>query len=117
MMMNISLDTVNINAVSISTQDFRIWQHFNGNWTGCYFQELTNVPEVPVTQLCRHMIYTSELVYKFTFNKDDDRGPSLIWLTLMHPGTYRGTISRICTVFRGVYCFKRFWFMPAIPRH
>ena len=49
MMMNISWDTANSNAVYISTQDFRIWQHFNDNWTTSYMQKLTNVPEVSVT--------------------------------------------------------------------
>ena len=32
-MTNISLDTANINAINISTLDFRIWQHFSSNWT------------------------------------------------------------------------------------
>ena len=32
-MMNVSLDTININAINISTLDFRIWQHFSSNWT------------------------------------------------------------------------------------
>ena len=31
-MMNVSLDTANINAINISTLDFRIWQHFSSNW-------------------------------------------------------------------------------------
>ena len=50
MMMNVSLDTANINAVNISTPDFRIWQHFNSNWTSSHLQKLGNVPVVPVTQ-------------------------------------------------------------------
>ena len=32
-MMNVSLDTVNINAINISTLDFRLWQHLSSNWT------------------------------------------------------------------------------------
>ena len=32
-MINISLDTTNINAINISTLDFRIWQHLCSNWT------------------------------------------------------------------------------------
>ena len=32
-LMNVSVDTANVNAVNISTLDFRIWQHFNSNWT------------------------------------------------------------------------------------
>ena len=32
-MMNISLDTANMNIINMSMLDFRIWQHFNSNWT------------------------------------------------------------------------------------
>ena len=76
-MMNVSVDTANINEINISTLDFRIWQHFRSNWTPPHLQKLANVPEVPVTQLYRDMIKTSELIYSFTI-KDDDKAPSLI---------------------------------------
>ena len=115
-MMNVLQDTVNINAINISTSDFRIWQHFNSNWTTSHLQKLTSVPEVPVTQLYKHMINTSESVHSFTFNKDDE-DPSLIWTILTHHGTYIGTIGMIFAVCIDVYYFKRFWFRPATPRH
>ena len=106
------LDIANINAINISTLDFRKWQHFSINWTSPHLQKLANVPEVPVAQLYEHMIDTSEPVHSFTI-KDDDEDPSLIWTILMHPGTYVGTIGMIFTVCIGVYCFKRLWIRPA----
>ena len=45
MVMNVFLDTANINAINISTVDFRIWQQFRRNWTQPHLQKLTNVPE------------------------------------------------------------------------
>ena len=42
-LMNISQDTANINAFNNSTLDFRIWQHFNSNWTPPHLQKLANV--------------------------------------------------------------------------
>ena len=45
MMMNVSLDTANINAINIPTPDFRIWQHFNSNWTTSHLQKLADVPD------------------------------------------------------------------------
>ena len=78
MVMNVSLDTANINAINISTLDFRIWQHFSRNWTQPHIQELTKAPEVPVTQIYRDMINTSESVHSFTI-KDNDKDSSLIW--------------------------------------
>ena len=90
MMMNVSLDTTNITTINILTPDFRIWQHFNCNWTTSNLQKLTNVPEAPVKQFYQHVINTSELVHSFTI-KNDGKDPSLIWRILMHPGTYIGT--------------------------
>ena len=62
----------------------------------------------------------STLVTQFTHlhsNKDDDKDPSLLWTILTHPGTYIGTIGMIFVLCIGAYCFKRFWFKPATPRH
>ena len=103
--------------INISTQNSRIWQHFNGNGTTPYPQKLTNVPDVPITLLYKYMIDTSEPVHSFTFNKDDDKDQFLMWTILMHPGKYIGTIGMIFTVCIGVYCFKRFWFRPDTPRY
>ena len=114
--MNVSLDTANINAINISTLDFRIWQHFSSNWTLSNPQKLTNVLEVPVTQLYRDMINTSEPIHAFTI-RDDDKNPSVIWTILKHPVTYIGNIGMIFTVCIGVYCFKRLWIRPATSRH
>ena len=115
-MMNVSLDTTNINAINISTLDFRIWQHFSSGWTSPHLQKLENVPKVPVRQLYKHMIDASEPVHSFTI-KDDDKDPSLIWTILTHPGTYIGTVGMIFPVCIGVYCFKRFWIRAATPMH
>ena len=98
-----------------STPDFRIWQHFNSNWTTPNLQKLANVPEVPVTELYKHMINTSEPVHSFTIS-DDDKDPSLVWTILMYPGTYIGIIGMIFTVCIGIYGFKRFWFRPATAK-
>ena len=111
-MMIASLDTANINAINISTPDLRIWQHFSSNWTPCHLQKLANVPEVPVVQLYKHMINTSEPVNSFPI-KDDYKDQSIIWTFLTHPGTYIGIIFTVCI---GVYSFKRFWIRPATPR-
>ena len=113
-MMNVSLDTTNINTINIST-DFRIWQHFSSNWTSSHLQNLASIPEVPVTQLYKHMINTSEPVHSFTL-KDDDKDPSLIWTILMPPGIYIGNSGMTFTVCIGAYYFKRFWIRPATPR-
>ena len=111
-MINVSLDTANINAINISTPEFRIWQHFNSNCTTPHQQKLINVPEGPIAQLYKHMINISKSVHSFTFNKDNDEDSSLMWTTLMHPVTYIMVIGMIFAVCIGVYYFR-----PATPRH
>ena len=63
---------------------------------------MATVPEVPVTQLYKHMIDTSEAVHSFTI-KGNDKDQSLMWKILMHPGTYIGTTGMIFVVCIGVY--------------
>ena len=89
---------------------------FISNWTPHHLQKLAAVPEVPVAQLYKHLMDTSESAHSFRI-KDDDEDPSLIWTILTHPGTYIGTIGMIFVVCIGVYCFKGFWFRPVTPRH
>ena len=66
MVMNVPLDTANINAISILTVDFKKQQHFSENWTQPHLQKMRNIPEVPVTQFYRGMINTSEPIHSFT---------------------------------------------------
>ena len=71
-MVNVSLDTANINTINTSTLDFRKWQHFSSSWTSPNLQKLANVPEVPVAQLYGGMINTSELTHLFTIKVEDE---------------------------------------------
>ena len=115
-MLNVYLDAANINAFNILTLYFRLWQYFCSNWTPPHLQKLANVPEVPVTQLYRDRINTSEPTHLFTI-KNEDKDPSLMWTILIHPGRYIGTIVMVFAVCIGVYCFTRFWIRPATPGH
>ena len=87
MIMNVSLDTDKINAIDISTLDFRIRQHLNSKWTSPHLQKLAYVSEVRVTQSYKHTMNISEPLHSFII-KNDDEDPSLIWGILMHPEKY-----------------------------
>ena len=116
-MMQMSLERANLNAINISSPHFHIWQHFNSNWTATHMQKLTDMPEVPIAQLYKHMFGQSEPVLPFELKSNRDEEPSLTWKLLTHPGTYVGTISLVLAICIGIFCFKRFWFRPATPRH
>ena len=115
MVRNISLDTTNINAINISTLDFRMWQHLSRNQTHPNLQKPTNVAEVPVTQLYRDMINACEPIHSFTI-KDEEKDSSLKWTILKHPETSIGTVGMIFVSCICDYCFW-FWIMLAASMH
>ena len=78
---------------------------------------MTDIIEVPIGQLYKHMISQSEPVLQFELKSNKDEEPSLTWKLLTHPGTYIGTIGMILATCVGIYCFKRLWFRPATLRH
>ena len=112
--MNLSLDTANINAINISTLDFRIWQYFSRNRTNPTCRSWQMFLKCQLHSSTE--INASEPIHSFTI-KDDDEDSFLIWTILKHPGTYIGTIGMIFAVCIDVYCFKRFWIRSATPRH
>ena len=78
-MMHISHDRANLNAINISTPDFYIWQHFYSNLTTTHMQKFTDMPNVPILQLYKHMIGQSECVLPFETNSNKHEEPSLTW--------------------------------------
>ena len=106
--MHVCLVKADLNTVNISTLDFHIWQHFDSNWTTADMQRLVDVPDVPITQLYKHMIGQSEPILLFEINRDMEEGPSITWKLLTHPGTYIWAISMIFIVCIGIYCLKQF---------
>ena len=115
--MYMSLNKANLNTINISTPDFHISQHFSSNWNTAHRQKLADVPEFPITQLCKHMIGLGEPILPFEINRDMEEGPCLTWKLLTHPGTYIGTIGVIFVVCIGIYCLKGFWCWSATPRY
>ena len=59
-MMHISLDRENLNAVNMTTPEFCIWPHCYNNWTTAHMQKLEDVSEVSIAQLHKNMIGQSE---------------------------------------------------------
>ena len=48
---NISLYTAYLNVISISSPEFRIWQHLEDHWNGTQLHHLVNILSVPIGQL------------------------------------------------------------------
>ena len=80
-------------------------------------QKFADAPEIPITQIYKHVIGQSEPILPFEINGDMNKGPSLTQKLLIHPGTYIGTIGMIVAICVGAYCFKRSLFRPATLRY
>ena len=62
---NFSLNTANLNVVSISAPEFRIWQHLEPLWNRTSLQHLTNIPLVPLDELYKQLITSKGPVNHF----------------------------------------------------
>ena len=56
MTIHVSLDKVNLNTINVSITNFSIWQDYGSNWTTAHMQMFMVMPEIPITQLYKHMI-------------------------------------------------------------
>ena len=93
MMMNVSLDTTNINVINISTPDFKMWQYFNSNWTTPHLQKLS--------QLDRLFSIWNNAIHCMN-------------LSVHTAGTYRATaiLGRVHTAFFNFHYFSKMTNMP-----
>ena len=62
MMINISLNTANLNMMNIPSLEFQVWQHLEDHWNKTQLYKLADVPTVPVAQLNKHIIDTNSPV-------------------------------------------------------
>ena len=70
---NISLNTANLNAVNISALEFRIWQHLEAHWNRMSLQHLANIPSVPLDELYKKMFTNNGHVNPF-LSTDESTG-------------------------------------------
>ena len=85
---NISLNTVNLNAMNISSPEFQVWQHLKDHWNKIQLHELADVPAVPVAHLCKHMITTNGPILSFLLADDSIDDTRSIWTLFSHTGNY-----------------------------
>ena len=62
---NISLNMANLQMLSISAQNFCIWQHLGSNRSDMQLQHLTTIPSIPVHKIYQHLLNSTMPVVPF----------------------------------------------------
>ena len=84
---NISLDMVNLNMITISSVNFHIWQHLQMHWNESQLQHLASIPLVLVGQLYHHIAKGFEHITPFS-PENSTGDTDLIWTLFSHTGVY-----------------------------
>ena len=113
-MINISLNTANINAVSISSPEFQVWQHLEDHWNKTQLHTLADVPTGPVAHSYKHMIDNNGPIYPFNLADESIDDTGSIW-TLFSPTGIYIMVYRIANTCRTRdILLILFWCQPAI---
>ena len=112
-MINISLNTGNLNPINISTLELCIWQHLEDHWNKSQLHKLACVPTVPVAHLHKHMIENKRHILLFNLAYESIDDTASIWTLFSYRdlcNSYR--ITNICRT-RDIMLLL-FWCQPAI---
>ena len=117
MMINISLNTANLNTMNISSPEFWILQHLEDHWNKTKLQKLTDISTLPVAHLYKHMIYNNRPIIPFNLADESVDDPAPIWTPFSHTGIYGTTIGLLIPAGLGIFFCYFFWCWPAILVH
>ena len=81
MMINISLNTANLNTMNISSPEFQVWQNLEDHWNKTQLHKLADVPTVPVAHLYKHMINHNRPILLFNLADGSIDDTASIWDT------------------------------------
>ena len=87
-MINLSLNTANLNIMNISTPEFQVWQHLQDHWNKTQLHKLADVPTVPVAHLYKHIINNNGLFLPFNLADESIDDTASIWTLFSHAGIY-----------------------------
>ena len=109
---NVSLNTANLNVVNISALEFRIWQHLEDHWNGTFLHHLVNIPSVPIEELYKQRVNSNGLVNTF-LSTDESIGETVsVWTLFSHAEVYIMAIGSLIPAGLGIFCCFFFWCQP-----
>ena len=114
MMINISLNTANLNTMNISSLKFWVWQHLEDHWNKTQWLKLADVPTVPVAHLYKYMINNNGPILLFNLADESVEDIASTWTLFSHTGIYIMVIGLLISAGLGILCCYFFWCQPAI---
>ena len=117
LMIIISLNTANLNAMNISSPEFWVWQHFEDHWNKTQLHKLADVPTVPVAHLYKHMINNIGPIHPFNLADESVDDTGSFWTLLSHTGIYVVAIGLLIPAGLGIFCCYFFSHQPTMLAH
>ena len=109
MMINISLNTANLNQMNISSLEFRVWQHLEDHWNKTQLHKMGDIPTVPIAHLYRCMLNNNRHVIPFAISDESVDYTASIWTLFSHTGIYIMAIGSLIPAGLGIFCCYFFW--------
>ena len=109
---NISLNSVKLNVVTISVPELRIWQHLEDHWNGTLLRHLANIPSIAIEKLYKHMVSSKEPISPY-LSTDESIGEIVsVWTPFSHAGVYVMALGSLIPAGLGIFCCYFFWCQP-----
>ena len=110
---NISLNSVNLNVMNISSQEFRMWQHLEDHWNKTQLHYLFNIPSLPIDQLYKQMVSSNRPITPFISTDESTDDTASLWTLFSHTGIYVMAIGLLIPARLGIFFCYFFWCRPA----
>ena len=114
MMINISLNTTNLNTMKISPLEFWVWQHLEDHWCKTQLHKVADVPTLPVAHLYKHMIDHNGPILPFNLAYESIDDTASIWTLFLHTRIYIMAIGLLIPEVLRIFCCYIFWCWHAI---
>ena len=105
---NIYFEVAKLNMINISALDFHIWQHLENPQNETLLQDLASIPSVPVNQLYKHMISSTNPITPFTSHVESTGDTVSIWTLFSHTGVYVMPIGSLLPAGLGIFAVISF---------
>ena len=99
--------------INISSPEFQIWQHLEDQLKGTQLHHLVNIPSVPIDQLYKHMVSSTETITPFMTTDESIDHTASIWKLFSHTGIYTMAIGSLIPAGLGIFFCYFFWCQPA----
>ena len=109
MMINISLNTANLNTMNISSPELRLWQHLEDHLNKTQLHKLADIPTVPVAHLYKHMIDHNGPILPFNLADESIDDTASIWILFSQTGIYIMAIGSLIPTGLGIFCCYFLW--------